>query len=335
MKDARYEKLQEKLKKVTLGKVEHRLHYPQQSNHGKLAACGTLTTSGRAILEDYHLMHGVHFSHYYIIGNAARDTHGSTDTVIEINHCQIGRLSWHMADGMSLHLGPGDMALHSAYHCHASTMELPLGYYEGIGIHIDLPVLAKNLPPALKEAGLDYRQLFSLLCTDNKPLYLQESCLFDKLIAPLYDLPAEFTLPYLQLKVQEIILLLAARPRHLNKSNHSSYTAIERTKEIHQLITGNLDKRYTTKELAKKYHTNTTTLKNDFKALYGAPIAAYMREYRARAAVDLMHDGLPLTTIAKRLGYESQSKFTLAFKKIMGELPSLYKKKLNTTVIRW
>lgn len=328
MKDARYKKLKEKLKNVDRGIVEHRLHYPQQSNHGKLAASGTLATSGKAILEDYHLMHGVHFSHYYIIGNTARDTHGSNDTVVEINHCQLGRLSWHMADGTSLQLGPGDMALHSAYHCHASTMDLPLGYYEGISIHIDLPVLAKNLPPALKEARLDYCRLFNLLCTDNKPLYLKESCLLDKLISPLYDLPAEFTIPYLQLKVQEIILLLAAMPRNLNNNNANSCTAIERTKEIHQLITGDLAKRYTIEELAKKYHTNTTTLKNDFKALYGSPIAAYMREYRIQTAINLMHEGLPLTAIAKKLGYESQSKFTLAFKKIMGELPSLYRKNL-------
>lgn len=322
--------LEQVLAAVAPGTVEHRLHYPAASDHGRLAAHGTLTTSGRALLEDYHLMHGVHFSHYYILASSARDEHSAGGTVACISHARAGRLAWHMEDGAALHLGPGDLALHSAYHCHASQMELPLGYYEGISIHIDLPILAKNLPPALREAGLGYRELFALLMSSDTPLYLAGTSTLDHILAPIYTLDARYALPYLQLKVQELILLLAASPHELTSAPIRTESSDTRIKEIHRLLTADLTHRYTIEDLARRYHTNTTTLKAEFKSLYGAPIASYMREYRIRRACELLRGSEPLATIARSLGYETPSKFTAAFKSITGELPSVYRRKLKS-----
>ncbi|WP_208888255.1 helix-turn-helix domain-containing protein [Roseburia intestinalis] len=62
---------------------------------------------------------------------------------------------------------------------------------------------------------------------------------------------------------------------------------------------------------------NTTTLKSVFKAVYGMPIASYMKEYRMKLASNmLLQEDKSISEIAAAVGYKSQSKFTSAFRDI-------------------
>ena len=67
--------------------------------------------------------------------------------------------------------------------------------------------------------------------------------------------------------------------------------------------------------------------KEVFKAVYGLPIATYMKEYRVRRAMELLRetDG-SIAAVAAAVGYETQSKFTKAFKDTVGVLPSVYRR---------
>lgn len=101
----------------------------------------------------------------------------------------------------------------------------------------------------------------------------------------------------------------------------------ETIRKIHDLMTGNLQKRYTIEELSKKFLINTSALKSTFKAVYGLPIAAYMKKYRIdQAAVLLLETSDTIASVAMLVGYESQSKFTAAFKEIMKMLPTDYRR---------
>ena len=68
---------------------------------------------------------------------------------------------------------------------------------------------------------------------------------------------------------------------------------------------------------------NTTTLKSVFKAVYGMPIASYMKEYRMKVASNmLLQKDKSISEIAAAVGYKSQSKFTSAFRDIFQILPT-------------
>ena len=68
-------------------------------------------------------------------------------------------------------------------------------------------------------------------------------------------------------------------------------------------------------------------LKTVFKSVYGNSLAAHMKEHRMEKAVRLLSEtGLPIAEIARRVGYDSQSKFTAAFKSSCGVLPTEYRK---------
>ena len=80
-------------------------------------------------------------------------------------------------------------------------------------------------------------------------------------------------------------------------------------------------------ELSKQYLMNTTTLKSVFKAVYGMPIASYMKEYRMKLASNmLLQEDKSISELAAAVGYKSQSKFTSAFRDIFQILPTAYQK---------
>jgi len=64
-----------------------------------------------------------------------------------------------------------------------------------------------------------------------------------------------------------------------------------------------------------------------FKSVYGTSIAAHLKEHRLEKASQLLREtGLSVAEIARQVGYESQSKFTAAFKEQYGLLPTAYRR---------
>ena len=97
--------------------------------------------------------------------------------------------------------------------------------------------------------------------------------------------------------------------------------------EVHAYLTQNLDTRVTIEELSRQYLMNPTTLKAVFKSVYGASLAAHMKEHRMGKAAQLLRESdESVAEIARAVGYESQSKFTAAFKEYFGLLPKEYRR---------
>ena len=81
-------------------------------------------------------------------------------------------------------------------------------------------------------------------------------------------------------------------------------------RRVHTYLTEHLSERITIEALSREFLMNTTTLKSAFKRVYGSSIA--------------QHD---IAAIAKAVGYESQSRFTEAFREVYGEVPTEYRKR--------
>ena len=101
-------------------------------------------------------------------------------------------------------------------------------------------------------------------------------------------------------------------------------------RKIHDRLTEDPGKRYTIDELAREYLINTADLKATFKAVYGMPVASYMKQYRMNEAAKMLRETeQSIADIARSVGYESQSKFSAAFKDIMKTLPTDYRRQYN------
>lgn len=101
----------------------------------------------------------------------------------------------------------------------------------------------------------------------------------------------------------------------------------EQIEAIHRQLTENLRLRPTIEELARANYLDSSTLKREFKQVYGLPIATYLKEYRMKRAMELLtQTEMPISDIADAVGYETASKFTAAFKSMTQTTPSEYRK---------
>ena len=99
-------------------------------------------------------------------------------------------------------------------------------------------------------------------------------------------------------------------------------------RHVHDELTANLSERVTIEELSRKYLMNATTLKRVFKQVYGETIAAHIKKHRMEAAATRLRTTQDdVAAIAQAVGYESQSRFTAAFKETYGELPTEYRRR--------
>lgn len=102
---------------------------------------------------------------------------------------------------------------------------------------------------------------------------------------------------------------------------------LETIRQVHDLLTENLDRRFTIEELSRRFLINPSSLKEMFKGVYGKSLAAHIKEHRMELAARLLSETeLSIAEIAERVGYESQSKFSAEFRKIYGRLPSEHRR---------
>lgn len=96
---------------------------------------------------------------------------------------------------------------------------------------------------------------------------------------------------------------------------------------VHDFITENYSERFTIEDLSHRFNINTSTLKEEFKNKYGKPIASYMKDYRMEEAKELLLSTTDsILFIAQSVGYETQGKFSSAFKEYTGLLPTEFRK---------
>ncbi len=254
--------------------------------------------------------------------------HEDLPGMLQINYCLKGRVGWDMRHGVSAYFGAGDLSLHTMDQCAISSMSFPLGHFKGITVSVDMQRSAQEPPPLLAEAKIQITKTIHRLCPEGKPFCLPANPEIEHIFSVLCSLPKPLYLPYCKLKIQELFLYLERIDPAKEKALDQYYSAqIEQIKKIHELLTHNLDRRFTIETLSKQYLINTSSLKKIFKAVYGQPIAAYMKGYRIRRAMELLRTtDESVAAIAKSLSYENQGKFTKAFKDITQMMPTEYRR---------
>ncbi len=305
-------------------------HLSDPCAHSALSACHRCAMCDReskAQLDTLTLYPGVELCFQTYLSSSFTHRHSMpSTTVMEINHCRTGRIGWRMKDGLSLYLGEGDVSLHSMSRCTQSEIEFPLHCYEGLFFSVDLDALDANPPELMQEAGVSARGVYERFCQENSAVLSacpQNASIFDG----LYTIDRTILLPYARLKFQELMLVLSRTPAPVSAPTPYKADQIAVVRQIHEELLSDLGQRRTIEELSKRYLMNPSTLKDVFKFVYGQPIAAHMKEHRLeRAALLLRTTDDSLSEIAAQVGYESQSKFSSAFKSVYGVLPREYRK---------
>ena len=322
-------RLEGALEGVSAGTLDIRVFSPE-GGEGETPRRLRASTDGRGRMDVYPVFPGVTASFQSFLASRAVFHHDASATTLDMHHCRMGRIGWELRGDVTVYLGAGDLSLQSADCCADSVMLFPVGCAAGLTISVDLERLAAGPPEILREAGLDAGRMIDRFCRTG-PAAVPSCPEMDCIFSPLYGLEERLRLPYLKLKLQELLLYLdrreaggAALPRYVSRQT-------ELIREIHDLLVEDLSRRHTIEELSRRYLINTSSLKEVFKAVYGLPIATYMKEYRVREAMRLLREtGASISDVAARVGYETQGKFTRAFKDVAQMLPSEYRRRCRS-----
>lgn len=103
--------------------------------------------------------------------------------------------------------------------------------------------------------------------------------------------------------------------------NNKDYSNLAKAEKI---ILDNLNLPFVgIEKIASDVHLSPTKLKSNFKSVFGLSLLQYHKEKNMLLAIQLLENSeMQIKNIATSIGYESASKFTVAFKKRFGILPS-------------
>jgi AraC-like DNA-binding protein len=92
------------------------------------------------------------------------------------------------------------------------------------------------------------------------------------------------------------------------------------------MVHGDIARRWRVEDLASEVGMSRTTFAERFRKLVGTPPLEYLTAWRMTVARHALKTGRDtLATIATQIGYESETAFGLAFKKLYGESPGRYR----------
>lgn len=288
--------------------------------------------SGEGTITVYEVFPGVslayndfHMRYYDSIFKPQRD-------IFCIDHCREGRLEYPAAVDAFSYVEAGDLKLDRRL-THTGHFELPLSHYHGAMVSFDMDTACRALPLEIKDFPVDLRRIRKKFCSGVFPCVIHGAGSIEHIFGELYAVPEKIKRSYFKIKILELLLYLEALEFPAGEPGGAEkpyfYKAqVEKIKAMQQFLVTHLDENFTQEELAGRFDIPLTTMKKCFKSVFGAAIGSYLTEYRMNQAAVLLKTrrDMSVTEISGCVGYDSPSKFALAFRKVMGMSPTEYRK---------
>lgn len=247
--------------------------------------------------------------------------------VIEIHHCREGRIEQPFDDDY-FYLMPGDLSIAErtqmvrAYH-------FPLRHYHGITIGIHEDAARQWLSQFMEDVHVQPLAVAQNLCRDRSCHIIRGEEYIEHIFSDLYSVSDGIKKGYFKLKIMELFLILSGIDPQKEEPSGSYLpkSQVHLANQVAAYLAERMDSHVTISELSKVFNISETPLKSIFKAVYGVPIFSYMRVQKMQTAAQLLiHTERSVADIACELGYSNTGKFSSAFKDIMGDTPSEYRK---------
>ena len=200
--------------------------------------------------------------------------------------------------------------------------------YVGLSLFIDINVAQKSIDKYFPYGNIDLHRLRDRLCKNGVSLIIRSRDGINHIINELYEVDERVKLPYSIIKTIELLLFLSLiESKDTEQFSSFSEPVYRATQECYKMIIENPFEWLKIKDLAKKFAVSESSLKNCFQCISGQSIGAFMRTNRIKEAAILLNKKpyLSIGELAEMAGYENQSKFSKAFKSIMGKTPSEFK----------
>ena len=205
--------------------------------------------------------------------------------LLEINHCSGGRYAYAVGDDELVYFGKGDLCV-SLYNLTKSVSDMPLGYYSGLELFVDVDVANDYVKQYMSD--FDLIEFYEDLERNNGYVLVKSNEAIEHVIGELYGVDKRIQKTYYQLKTIELLLFFSIAEFKQYNYNSLSFSQAKIVEYVHNDLMNNLDSQVTLDELAEKYSISKTSLKNSFKEVYGKPIMKWRKEYKLDYSCELI-----------------------------------------------
>lgn len=282
---------------------------------------------GDAQMAVYEVFPGVQLVYHSVHMDKLDLKFSAEGKLIEIHHCREGRIEQKFEDNY-FYLMPGDLSVAIRKET-VKEYHFPLRHYHGITIGINMDVVSPAFWRMLEEMQVHPLEVAKKLCGENECFILRSEKYIEHIFSELYTVPENIKAGYFKVKVLELLLMLSGSELYANRISTCTLSKyqVQLADEVSAYLSKHMNEHVKIEELAKQFNISATHLKSIFKGVYGVPIFSYMRIRKMQSAAQLLiHTERSIMEIANEFGYNNGSKFSAAFRQIMGETPSEYRK---------
>ena len=210
---------------------------------------------------------------------------------LKINYCIEGRMEVRMSDNLFLFMEPGNLSIDVRKA--QDSFQFPCGHYHGVELLFHSSALSRDAPELLKILGVNGKQVQTRFCQDAQSYVIRADERMKKMFEDMVSAPSECRIPYLQMKVAELLLLLCISnmPEKSDESSFMTMGQVQIAKQVMEIISADLSRHYSIESLAAPFGISPSSLKNYFQGVYGKNISTWLREARMSVASSALREG--------------------------------------------
>lgn len=294
--------------------------------------------TGEGYMTLYQVMKGIYvmFDEFHL--EYCESKFKNMKNIFCIDHCREGRIEHENQLGDKFYMESGDLKLGRRIN-HSGKIHMPNGYYYGMTVGFQIKEAEKTIKSELSGINIDIGEIVEKFDSSGKEYFIRRDSILKNdeyinlLLNEMYNIPKEIRLDLFKVKTMELLLRLKKLDKSLYKDDRLYIPAsqAEKIKEVHKLIIDSPDKNFTVEELSKMFGIPESTLRKNFREIYGSPIYKYIKKYKINKAAELIKNetDLRISDVAERVGYDNPSKFAAAFKDVIGMTPMDYKQNMK------
>lgn len=288
--------------------------------------------SGEGVMQCFEIAPGIQITYNDLNMDSCFRPLRFEKNFLQINHCLEGCYECELEGGAVSFLGEGDLCVDYLSKDKQVFLgsRIPLKKYRGITVLLEMETAQKTLDNGFQQANINLEQIKDRLCSDGRSLIIKSKHEIDHIFSELYSVDERIQIPYFWIKVIELLLFLSlldgSPVRH---PQQFSADISKRTQEVYQYIIENPFMKETIPDLACMFGVAESSLKRCFKSIAGISIGAFVKSKRIEAAAEMLisEPTLSIGEVGSAAGYENQSKFSAAFKSVLGVTPQAYRYK--------
>lgn len=312
MKQNLYDGTLDKDARVLLEKDDS-IAYHVQNNDGELS------------ITEHHVFPGIWLIYKHAHAQKYRYPPDYPSGLLEITHCREGRFEYQAGDRI-FYLSEGDVSVGNS--TDAAVVYCPTRHYRGVSVILDPALAPRCLSCFLDDVNVSPFALLKKFCGENKHFIMRSTSQLEHIFSEIYSVPEHLKKGYLKVKILELLLFLSDLDPKLSQSEQRCCTKaqVELAKQVCGFINANMNIRLTIEQLAARFFVSPAQPKKCFYSVYGESVYAYIRAYKMRSAAHrLKTTDQTISEIANDFGYDNSSKFSKAFRHVMGASPTEYR----------